>query len=536
MSASSKKKLRNAQEAEKLTERQLTERKEAKKLKIYTAAFITVTVILLVIAIIVGVGQIIDRSGIRQKNSVAMTVGDQNVNALEMNYFYVDAVQNFCNTNSDILMYLLDTSTPLNEQVYSQTEGTTWADYFLSIAQSNAEYVYTLCAAAEAEGFTIPAADQLDLDNSMSVLDLYANMYSYPDADTYLKAIYGGNANEDDFYAYQERITLANAYRNDYYAKLIIDDAAIEEAQKDSYDNYSSFTFNSYYISASRFLEGGTEDANGTVTHTPEETAAAAAAAEEAAKHLCEIHIDSVEAFDTAIAALPVNAETPSAKSTPFNAALYTSIDATMAKWLVEEHAEGEIGYVAKESTVDGVTTVDGYYVLYFISREDNEFFLPNVRHILIGSPDVVNGTTAYTDEDLATYKAEAETLLQQWKDGEATEESFAALASEKSIDTGSVANGGLYEGILPGQMVEAFNDWCFQEHQVGDTDIVETSFGYHIMYFCGLSEQTYRDQMVTETLTTERMETWFEELSAKYPMTLGETTYLPMDMVITGQ
>lgn len=179
MSASSKKKLRNAQESEKLTERQVSAQKEAKKLKIYTAAFIVITVILLVTALTVGVMQIIDGSGIRQKNSVAMTVGDTEINAVEMTYFYVDAVQNFCNSNSDFLMYLLDTTAPLDQQIYSQEDGTTWADYFLTLAQSNAEYVYTLYNAAVAEGYAMTDAEKLELENSFNTIGFYASMNGF---------------------------------------------------------------------------------------------------------------------------------------------------------------------------------------------------------------------------------------------------------------------------------------------------------------------------------------------------------------------
>ena len=55
MSASSKKKLRKEQEAAALTEKQLAEQKEAKKLKLYTAAFVIVLVALLVVAVVFGV-------------------------------------------------------------------------------------------------------------------------------------------------------------------------------------------------------------------------------------------------------------------------------------------------------------------------------------------------------------------------------------------------------------------------------------------------------------------------------------------------
>ena len=55
MSASSKKKLRNSQDGSKLTERQVAEQKEAKKLKLYTAAFVTVLVVMVVVALAVGI-------------------------------------------------------------------------------------------------------------------------------------------------------------------------------------------------------------------------------------------------------------------------------------------------------------------------------------------------------------------------------------------------------------------------------------------------------------------------------------------------
>ena len=50
MSASSKKKLRNAEQAEKLTEKQLAEQKEAKKLKLYTTLAVVILAALVLFA------------------------------------------------------------------------------------------------------------------------------------------------------------------------------------------------------------------------------------------------------------------------------------------------------------------------------------------------------------------------------------------------------------------------------------------------------------------------------------------------------
>ena len=74
---------------------------------------------------------------------------------------------------------------------------------------------------------------------------------------------------------------------------------------------------------------------------------------------------------------------------------------------------------------------------------------------------------------------------MDQWLAGDATEDSFAALANEKSQDPGSNTNGGLYENVYKGQMVEPFENWCFDESRVpGDTGLVKTSYGCHVMYF----------------------------------------------------
>ena len=66
----------------------------------------------------------------------------------------------------------------------------------------------------------------------------------------------------------------------------------------------------------------------------------------------------------------------------------------------------------------------------------------------------------------------------------------LAALANEHSTDGGSNTNGGLYENVFAGQMVEAFDAWVFDEtRKPGDYGIVKTQFGHHLMYFVSASE-----------------------------------------------
>ncbi len=113
-----------------------------------------------------------------------------------------------------------------------------------------------------------------------------------------------------------------------------------------------------------------------------------------------------------------------------------------------------------------------------------------SVRHILIvpegGVLNEETGLMDYTEEEWAAGLAAAEAVLETWKSGEATEESFAELVKTHTKDTGSLETGGLYEDVyFAANYVEEFKNWAIDEtRKPGDTDIVKTYFGYHIMYF----------------------------------------------------
>ena len=154
---------------------------------------------------------------------------------------------------------------------------------------------------------------------------------------------------------------------------------------------------------------------------------------------------------------------------------------------------------------------------MYGITKSD----LPNVnvRHILI-KPEELAEDASEADQAKAkdAAKEEAERIYQLWKDGEATEESFAALAEEYSTDAGSGANGGLYEDVYPGQMVPAFNDWCFDSaRKPGDTGIVESDYGYHIMYFSGTTDNYYWKDAVGSEVKYNKFNQVMEDLLAHY-------------------
>ncbi len=122
------------------------------------------------------------------------------------------------------------------------------------------------------------------------------------------------------------------------------------------------------------------------------------------------------------------------------------------------------------------------------IEKDDTDFAWVGVRHILLipeASKDE-NGKDVYTEEAWEACRKEAQALLDKFLGGKkVTEEVFADLAKKHTEDPGSKENGGLYAQFFEGEMVEEFEKWSFDAtRKYGDTGLVKTSYGYHIMYF----------------------------------------------------
>ena len=141
-----------------------------------------------------------------------------------------------------------------------------------------------------------------------------------------------------------------------------------------------------------------------------------------------------------------------------------------------------------------------------------------SVRHILI-CPEISEGASEATEEQWAACLAEAEKILQEWKDGEATEESFAALVPTYTEDTGSAETGGLYENINPtANYVEDFLSWSVDgSRQPGDTGIVKSQYGYHIMYY--VSGEPYWLVSARAQIVSDATRKMIEEGLTEFPL-----------------
>jgi len=131
---------------------------------------------------------------------------------------------------------------------------------------------------------------------------------------------------------------------------------------------------------------------------------------------------------------------------------------------------------------------IEAYY-----NAHKSEYSVPEQaksRHILIQVPQ---GADAKTD---AAAKAKAEDILKQIQKGG----NFADLAKKNSDDPGSKDSGGELGFAQRGHMVPEFDQAIFSQ-KLGDTKIVKTQYGYHIVQ---VEERTAaHSQSLAEVLPT---------------------------------
>ncbi|MBE6982874.1 MAG: hypothetical protein E7435_01100 [Ruminococcaceae bacterium] len=155
------------------------------------------------------------------------------------------------------------------------------------------------------------------------------------------------------------------------------------------------------------------------------------------------------------------------------------------------------------------------------IKKDDTDFAWVGVRHILL-IPEATkdeNGKAVYTEAAWEACRKEAQALLDSFLSGkEVTEEVFAELAKEHTEDPGSKDNGGLYEQFFRNEMVKEFEDWSFDAtRKYGDTGLVKTSYGYHIMYFIEGEAQWH--YYADAQLRSDACQKLLDDLKAKYPL-----------------
>ena len=129
------------------------------------------------------------------------------------------------------------------------------------------------------------------------------------------------------------------------------------------------------------------------------------------------------------------------------------------------------------------------------------------------------DGKVTCSQEAWSLCEAEAQEMLTYWrKKNGGTEATFSETAHQSTADPGTKVNGGLYQGIRKGQMIDVIDAWCFDPaRQTGDTAILRSEYGVHILYFSG-SKTLDRKASETEYYR-QRQTALISEAREAYPM-----------------
>lgn len=481
MSASTERKNRAAaREAgtdKKTLARQEAEKKAAKSRRRWTIGTVLVAILLVVIILL--------NSGFLYKHTTALSVGNRNYSPAELSYNYLMQYSNFLSQyGSYASLFGLDTSQGAaslkSQECLMLDEGKTWRDYFLQSAENNLLQITALKNYADANGITLDADEIADLDNELSALDSTAKAYGYANANRFLSAQYGTGVNTRLVRTMAMENSLAAKALDVYSDSLKYDDSELEEHYA-SYEGGRDYFDYAYYTVSAETVPAEGESADEQAAPTEQallEARMTAEAIETAYKDGYDID-DSTERLNAAIEA-EFDTDTATVRS-----GVYGSNLGDLGDWLRDgARKSGDIGVIESSDET-------GYTVAVFLSRDDNHYPTVSVRHILIKAVASEDGT--YSDEAKQAALDKINEIKAEYESGDMTEESFAALAEKYSEDAGSNTNGGLYEDIYHGQMVQEFNDFCFADHKSGDIAVVygESSgyAGYHLVYFVGEGE-----------------------------------------------
>ena len=482
MSASQQKRLRQ-QQREQGTEKHLVAQQEAEK-KAKKTKHITVAVCAALVVILIAV--VLFNSTLFYHAFPAVEIGDTTYNASELSYFYKSAYNNYVTQYSSYLQYMnLDTTKSLDSQDYDEN-GKTWADFFRETAIDNMTQITAIYNAAVADGYELTEEEKASIDKDFETLAETAKSANLS-VNAYLSQVYGKGCNEKLVRKMVEKQMLASSYAQKTNNSFTYSDSELDAYYEENKNSFDNFTYISYFASGAEDTENGIDA----------ETAMANA------KELANSVVEGVVTESDFTKSVLAKTETEASPSTTQGSSLSTDY----AEWLQDASRK------AGDKTV--IESSNGYYAVYFISREKNDAKTVSARHIL--TYVLPNEAGEYTDDAKAEAKAKAEALLTQYEAGDKTEESFAALANENSDDTGSNTNGGLYENFKEGQMVQSFNDWCFDPaRKSGDTGIVfnEGSYcGYHVIYFVGQGE-TYDKVLADQAMRNADYTKWQTSLT----------------------
>jgi len=445
-------------------------------------------------------------TGIFETSPTALTLGEQKVSVRDYTYYYslmynytVNQAKQYQQQYGQDMIGLDLTKSPEDQECpykNDKDETQTWAEYFRTSAIDRAKQYELLYREAIAAKYALTDKENKEIADQIEQIRKTA-AGSNLSLNAYLRMFYGKGITEKFLTAQLKKETLVSRYAQEKYKSYekAVTDKYISDTYKKAKDNYD--------VVSLRLFSFNLEKLSKKTGETDEQLAARQKEADAKVKEKADAMLAAVkdEATFLTLAAKNTADKAYDAETATINYykkydSVKSSVSEAGAKW-----AFGD----GRKAGDKSVFKTDSAYVVVYVVRAQFPANSVDVRHILISFKEDTQDTTEPTAKEIEAARKKAAELYAKWKKGAATEDSFSALAKTESADTGSNEKGGLYDDMRVGTMVAPFEKWSFDPaRKKGDTGIVKTDYGYHIMYFVANNKDDFDYE---ETIRTAKAE-----------------------------
>ena len=469
-------------------DRKVQKRKEEKEKEKKEERISTTVGIVFLVALVCLVASFPIRTYLATHETYVVINGEE-VNKVEFDYVYNTSKNNYITQYGSYLSYFgLDTSKDLSTQMYSET--LTWKDYFEQNAVESLKQNKALMAEAKAAGFTYDTTDEYN--TFKETIKTSAAAAGVSDKE-YVRSIYGSYATMGRIEEYVKNDMVMNAY----YQKLQEDNAPGDDEIQSYYEeNKATYDSVDYRLTT---IEADLPTEPTELADPVEETAADTTGSTDGTAATDSTQDTAYQPSDAEIAkamedakVLADDAEQTVAKDGEAHEnEKKSSVNYLISDWLFDDARK------AGDTTVITNDNSHCYYVVAFEKRYLDETPSADVRVII------------------PTEDKTGEEILEEWKNGAATEDSFAELCKKYTQDTSAVENGGLFEQVTKTGMTEELSNWIFDSsRQVGDTVAITVSDSTYVLYYIGQDQPEWKIN-IKNTLVSDTMSQHMQDITA---------------------
>ena len=469
-------------------DRKVQKRKEEKEKEKKEERISTAVGIVFLVALVCLVASFPIRTYLATHETYVVINGEE-VNKVEFDYVYNTSKNNYITQYGSYLSYFgLDTSKDLSTQMYSDT--LTWQDYFEQNAVESLKQNKALMAEAKAAGFTYDTTDEYN--TFKETIKTSAAAAGVSDKE-YVRSIYGSYATMGRIEEYVKNDMVMNAY----YQKLQEDNAPSDdeiqsyyEENKATYDSvdYRLTTIEADLPTEPTELADPVEETAADTTGTTDGTTAADSTQDTAYQ---PSDAEIAKAMEDARVLADDAEQTVAKDGEAHENEKKSSVNYMISDWLFDDARK------AGDTTVITNDNSHCYYAVAFEKRYLDETPSADVRVII------------------PTEDKTGEEILEEWKNGAATEDSFAELCKKYTQDTSAVENGGLFEQVTKTGMTEELSNWIFDSsRQAGDTVAITVSDTTYVLYYIGQDQPEWKIN-IKNTLVSDTMSQHMQDITA---------------------